>query len=326
MCFLFGENMRQLHHQSLPDMQTNSRSFVSGLRGVFGFPVTPFRSDLSLDLVAVERNVDAMASHPFCALVAAGGTGEMYSMTIDEIEQVIATTVRAVNGRMPVVAGTGFNALIGAEIARRAEKAGAQCILVLPPYYVAAPEEGLFAYYEAVGSATGLPLMIYSRDWATFTPEMVGRLADRVPTLAAWKDGQGDMRKYQRIMQQNGDRLAWFGGLGDDCVPGYFAIGVQAYTSSISNISPKLSLLLAEAGLKGAFSRLNDLMRQYVNPLYALRERCRGYEVAIMKQAMEILGIAAGPVRPPLTGCRARDVEDLRKLMEVYRELPFLAN
>lgn len=245
----------------------------------------------------------------------------MYSLSPDEIEQVIGTAVRTANGRMPVVAGTGFNAVIGAEIAQRAEKAGAQCILVLPPYYVAAPEEGLFAYYEAIGRATELPMMIYSRDWAVFTPDMVARLADRVPSLAAWKDGQGDMRKYQRIMQQNGDRLAWFGGLGDDCVPGYFAIGVQAYTSSISNISPKLSLLLAEAGMKRDFPRLNELMRRYVNPLYALRERCKGYEVAIMKQAMEILGMPAGPVRPPLTNCRAKDIEDLRELMETYREL-----
>jgi 5-dehydro-4-deoxyglucarate dehydratase len=302
-------------------MHNSTRKFAAGLRGVFGFPVTPFKQDLSLDLDALERNVDEMASHPFCALVAAGGTGEVYSLTPDEVEQVITTTVRAVNGRMPVVAGTGFNAALGADIARRAEKAGAQFILALPPYYISAPEAGLFAFYQAIGSATELPLMVYSRDWAVFTPEMVARLADRVPTLAAWKDGQGDTRRLQRIMEFNGDRLAWFGGLGDDCVPGYFAVGVQAYTSSISNIAPKLSLALAEAGLKRDFTRLNELMRRYVNPLYALRERSKGYEVAAMKEAMEILGIPAGPVRPPLVKCREKDVEDLRRLMDVYKEM-----
>jgi 5-dehydro-4-deoxyglucarate dehydratase len=233
---------------------------------------------------------------------------------------VVKTAVQAVNGRMPVVAGTGFNVSIGCEIARRAEKAGAEFLLVLPPYYIGAPEEGLFAYYEAIGKATGLPMMVYSRDWAVFTPEMVARLADRVPTLVAWKDGQGDTRKYQRIMDYNGDRLAWFGGLGDDCVPGYFAIGVQAYTSSISNISPVISLALAEAGMERDFARLNELMTKYVHPLYAIRERARGYEVAVMKEAMEILGMSAGPVRPPLMNCRPMDIEDTRKLMEVYRE------
>jgi 5-dehydro-4-deoxyglucarate dehydratase len=122
-------------------------------------------------------------------------------------------------------------------------------------------------------------------------------------------------------MEHNGDRLAWFGGLGDDCVPGYFAIGVQAFTSSISNISPKVSLALADAGLKREFERLNELMRKYVNPLYALRERARGYEVAVMKEAMEILGWPAGPVRPPLMNCRPKDIADLKTLMQAYRDM-----
>src|SRR5580700_5915527 len=145
-------------------MTMDAHASVSALRGVFGFPVTPFRRDLSLNLDALERNVTEMAGYPFCALVSAGGTGELYSMSIDEIEQVIATTVRAVNGRMPVVAGTGFNVPMGVEIARRAQKAGAAYLLVLPPYYVCAPHDGLFDYYEAIGRATDLPLMIYSRD------------------------------------------------------------------------------------------------------------------------------------------------------------------
>src|SRR5436190_17404456 len=180
-------------------MEVNPRTFVGQLHGVFGFPVTPFHRDLSLDLDALARNVDEMASYPFCAMVSAGGTGELYSLSVDEIEQVIATTVEAVSGRMPVVAGTGFNVALGADIARRAEKAGAQCLLVLPPYYTGAPEDGLFDYYKIIGQATALPLMVYSRDWAVFTPEMVAKLADCVPTLAGWKDGQGDVRKYQRI-------------------------------------------------------------------------------------------------------------------------------
>jgi 5-dehydro-4-deoxyglucarate dehydratase len=294
---------------------------LSQLKGVFGFPVTPFRKDLSLDLDALARNVDEMSAFPFCALVATGGTGEVYSLSPDETEQVVAATVRAVKGRMPVMAGTGYNATLGVDIARRAAKAGADCILALPPYYVAAPEEGLFAYYEAIGRATDLPLTVYSRDWALFTPEMVQRLAVQVPTLKGWKDGQGDVRKYQRIMERNGDRLAWFGGLGDDCVPAYFAIGVQAYTSSISNIAPKLSLALADAGMKHDFIRLNTLMQRYVNPLYALRERARGYEVAVMKEAMEIFGMPAGPVRPPLMNCRPKDIDDLKQLMQTYREM-----
>ena len=289
------------------------------LKGVFGFPVTPFKKDLSLDLKALERNVAEMVKYPFCAIVAAGGTGEVYSLTVDEIEQVVRVTVQATAGKMPVVAGTGYNAAIGADIARKVEKAGADLLLALPPYYINAPESGLFDYYQAIGRASGLPLFVYSRDWAVFTPQMVAQLADRVPTLAGWKDGQGLARKYQRIMEEVGDRLAWFGGLGDDCVPEYFAIGVQAYTSSISNIAPTVSLALAEAGMARDFKRLNALMTKYVHPLYALRERMKGYEVAVTKEAMEMLGMPAGPVRPPLSACRPQDVEALRKIVAVYR-------
>ncbi len=298
------------------------RDFAKSLTGVFGFPVTPFRQDLSLDLDGLGRNVSEMAAHPFCAMVAAGGTGELYSLSPDEAERVVRMSVDAVAGRMPIVAGTGFNTPIGVDMAKRAEKAGAECLLVLPPYYSGAPEEGLFAYYEAIGNATGLPIMIYSREWAVFTPDQVARLADRIPSLVAWKDGQGNGMKYQRIMQKVGDRLAWLGGLGDDCVPTYFSIGVQAYTSSISNISPAVSLALADAGLKRDFVRLTELMERYVQPLYGLRERVKGYEVSVMKSAMEMLGMPAGPVRPPLENTRPKDVEDLRKIMEVYKNFP----
>lgn len=299
----------------------NHKQFASSLRGVFGFPVTPFHKDLSLNLEGLARNVDEMAAFPFCAMVAAGGTGELYSLSIDEIEAVVRITVEAVNSRMPVVAGTGFNTPMGVEIARRLEKAGASSILVLPPYYSHSPFEGVLDFYQTVGQATALPLMIYSRDWAAFTPQQVARIAERVPSLVCWKDGQGDVRKYQRIMQYVGDRLAWIGGLGDDCIPGYFSIGVQAYTSSISNIAPKLSLDLAKAGVARDFACIDKLMKRYVQPLYAIRERQRGYEVAVMKDAMEMLGMPAGPVRPPLMNVREQDIADIRALMEVYKEV-----
>lgn len=289
-------------------------------RGVLGFPVTPFRADLSIDFDALGRNVDEMASHPFCALVAAGGMGEVYSLSPDEIVEVARVTVEAARGRMPVMAGTGFNAPMACDIARRSESAGAACLLVLPPYYINAPEAGLAEYYSAIANACGLPLILYSRDWCAPGPQFVARLAESMPSFVAWKDGQGDMRKLQRLMHYLGNRLAWLGGVGDDAVAAYFALGVKAYTSSISNIVPELALELGRAGLAADFARLDELTRDYVGPLYALRERSRGYEVALTKGAMEILGKTAGPVRSPLPALRERDVEDLRVLMTLYRD------
>src|SRR5262249_44049129 len=134
-------------------MPMTSQDVRNRFKGVFGFPITPFRKDLSLDLDALGRNVADMTRHPFCALVAAGGTGELYSLTVEEIAEVARVTVQAAGGRMPVVAGTGYNSAIGAEIARRVEKAGADCLLALPPYYINAPEDGLFDYYKTIGNA-----------------------------------------------------------------------------------------------------------------------------------------------------------------------------
>ncbi len=297
-----------------------SADLKRNLRGVIGFPVTPFKSDLSLDLDGLSKNVDAMASHAFCGLVAAGGTGEMYSMTVAENIEVVRVSVEATRRRMPVFGGVGFNLPMASEMARGMEKAGADSLLVMPPYYTNAPFEGLIAYYRGVGASCGLPLALYSRDWAAFTPEQVARLADAVPSLTVWKDGQGDARKYQRIMTTVGDRLAWVGGIGDDCVPAYFAVGVQAYTSSISSIAPKLSLALADAGMARDFARLDDLMRRFVHPLYGLRDKTRGYEVAVMKKAMEILGMPAGPVRPPLVNVKPDETEQIRVVMKLYQE------
>src|SRR5262245_39100032 len=114
------------------------------LKGVVGFPITPFQADLSLDLAGLESNVLEMIRYPFCSLVAAGGTGEMYSLTPSENVEVVRRTVAVTNGKMPVIGGVGFNAKIASDMAREMAKAGADALLVMPPYYVNAPQEGLF--------------------------------------------------------------------------------------------------------------------------------------------------------------------------------------
>jgi 5-dehydro-4-deoxyglucarate dehydratase len=300
-------------------MPYSTQELRNQLRGVFGFPVTPFKQDLSLDLAALEKNVDEMTKHPYCAIVAAGGTGEIYSMTAAESIAVVEVAVKATQGRMPVVAGVGYNTVIGAEMARGMEKAGADALLVMPPYYINAPEAGWIDYYKAIADSTGLPLALYSRDWAAFTPDQVARLAEAVPSLQIWKDGQGNVRMYQRIMAKLGDRLAWVGGLGDDCAGGYWSIGVQAFTSSISNVSAPIALAIAKAGQAQDFTKLNEILIEYVHPLYALRDKMRGYEVTVMKELMELLGMPAGPARPPLCKVREEHLPELNRIAEVYR-------
>src|SRR5690242_10147492 len=109
--------------------------------GVIAFPVTPFRPDLSLDLEGLRRNLAHLAKFPFCAVVAAGGTGEVYSLTPDEHRQVVATAVDVFGGKVPVIAGVGFNRALAVEMARTAHALGADGILALPPYFPGAPDD-----------------------------------------------------------------------------------------------------------------------------------------------------------------------------------------
>jgi 5-dehydro-4-deoxyglucarate dehydratase len=287
--------------------------------GVIAFPVTPFAKDLSLDLDGLRRNLRKLIAHPFGGIVAAGGTGEMYSLTPAEHLEVVKATVEEVGGRIPVIAGVGFNAALAREMAQAFARAGADAILALPPYYTNADEEGLAEYYAAIGAATPLALIVYSRDWVNPGPAWVERLAARVPTLAAWKEGQGDIRRYQQIINRVGDRLHWIGGVGDDCVPGYYAIGIRTYTSSIATVAPRLSIQLHETAAAGDAAALTRLMDEYVVPLYAFRARRKGYEVSVMKEMMNLAGLAAGPVRPPLPTLPPEDVATVRGLFERWR-------
>ena len=293
--------------------------FRKKLRGVIAFPVTPFKPDLSLDVPGYRRNLQALVKHPMCAVVAAGGTGELYSLTPAEHQEIVRATVEEVKGACPVIAGVGFNRAIAIELAKASAKAGADAILALPPYYPNADEDALLEYYRSIGTSTDLGFLVYSRDWVNPSPAWVEKLAKAVPNMVAWKDGQGDIRRYAQIMQRLGDRLHWIGGVGDDNLPAYYSIGIRTYTSSIATIAPRLSIELHEVASRGDSAALGKLMDAYVTPLYAFRSRRKGYEVSVMKEMMNLLGMAAGPVRPPLADVRREEIAELKAMLETWK-------
>jgi 5-dehydro-4-deoxyglucarate dehydratase len=297
----------------------NPAQLRSQLRGVIAFPVTPFTNDLSLNLEGLRKNLTALAAHPLCAIIAAGGTGELYSLTAAEQQQVLKTTVEQVARKIPVLAAVGFNPHIAAEAAKASAAAGASGLLMFPPYYPQPDDEGTVEYYKFIASATPLPVIIYSRDWFNPSPALVEKLAAAIPNLIAWKDGQGDIRRYQLIRQRLGDRLHWIGGAGDDLVPGYYSIGIRTYTSSIANIAPRLSLELHERASGNDTTKLTQLMNSGVLPLYAFRARRRGYEVSAMKSIMDKIGLAGGPVRPPLLDVKPEELPELQRITDSYK-------
>jgi len=273
---------------------------------------------LSLDLDGLRRNLRSLLKHPICAVVAPAGTGELYSLSPAEHLAVVKATVEEAKGRVPVLAGTGFNPPIAAELARKAAAAGASGILAFPPYYPGPDDDGVVSYYRGIAEATPLGLLIYTRDWFNPAPGLVERLA-QLPTLIAWKDGQADLRRLQMIRQRVGERLQWIGGAGDDMVPGYYSIGIRTFTSSIANVAPRLSLRLHELAAEGKSDELTRLMNELVIPLYVLRARRKGYEVSAMKAMMDMIGLAGGPVRPPLVDLQPHEMESLRGMVERWK-------
>lgn len=284
----------------------------SRLVGAIAFPITPFRDDLSVDIDGLRRNTRLLAEHPLAAIVAAGGTGELYSLTPEEHLEVVRAIVAEVNGRIPVIAGAGFNVALGPALARQAADAGASGILAFPPYYPQADDGAIVEYYRAIAAATPLGMLIYSRDWFHPSAAVVERLAG-IPNLIAWKDGQGDIRRLQILQAHIGDRLLWIGGAGDDMIAAYYSTGIRTFTSSVANVAPAVAVQLHESAARGDAATLRRLMADVV-PMYELRARRRGYEVTVMKELMMRLGLAGGPVRPPLSPLRQEDLADLEAL------------
>ncbi len=291
------------------------------LGGVIAFPVTPFDAKLRLNLPGLRKNLRRLVKHDVCAIVVGAGTGELHSLSTEEHLAVVKTTLEEVAGRRPVLAGVGFSPQTAKDMAQTCTAAGVDGILIFPPYYPGdANDEGMFAYYRDTAAATKRGVIIYSRDHANFSPAAVERLAT-IPNLIAFKDGQGDVRRFQQIMNRLGDRLHWIGGAGDDCVPAYYSAGVRTYTSSIANVAPRLSLRLhelASARTAAADAELAVLMRTLVVPLYAFRARRKGYEVSVMKTQMDLSGQVGGRVRPPLNDIKPEEVAELEVAMKAW--------
>lgn len=290
------------------------------LRGALAFPITPFAADGSVDLDAVRANAGWLAGSGVGAIVTPSGTGELFALTPEECAAITAATIAAA-GAKPVIAGVGFGPRVAADLAARAEAAGAAGIMVMPPYYAQPDPGGLLAYYRAIAEATALGIIPYARDAAAFTPAGLERFAREVPTLVALKDGRGDVRVFQQLREHVGerlgpDRLLWLAGVGDDLVGPYFAVGADGFTSSLACFWPEASVELFRLASGGDVAGLAAFHRRVVRPIYELRQRRRGYEVAVMKAAMDLLGHPAGSVRAPLVDITAEEREELRRVLD----------
>jgi 5-dehydro-4-deoxyglucarate dehydratase len=293
------------------------------LRGALAFPITPYDANGDVDLDAVRANADFLATSRVASIVAPSGTGEFFSLSSDEVNAVLQATVEAAAGRKPVIAAAGMGPRVAAEQAAFAESAGASAIMVVPPYYGKPDPGALIDYYAAIADATSLAIIPYARDAAEFTPAMVQELAERIPSAIAFKDGRGNVRLFQQIREHvigalGEDRMVWLGGTGDDLLGPYVAAGAEGYTSSVACFWPEKSAELYDLASSGDFASLREQHDAFVGPLYELRQRKRGYEVGMMKAAMELLGHRAGPARPPLANPTEAERDELKALLDRF--------
>lgn len=285
--------------------------------GLLSFPVTHFRDDLSFDEEGYRANIVRLAGYDVGGLFAAGGTGEFFSLTPAEVERVVAAAVGSAPEGTPILAPVGYGTATAVEFAAAAERAGADGILLFPPYLTEASQEGLARHVEAVCRATSLGVIVYSRANAIYSADTVARLAESCPNLIGYKDGVGDIDTMTRIHARLGERLTYIGGLptAETYALPYLQLGVTTYSSAIFNFLPDFALTFYAAVRERRQADVTRMLSDFVLPYTEIRNRRAGYAVSIVKAGMTATGHSAGPVRPPLTELTPEEFDELAALI-----------
>ncbi len=288
--------------------------------GLLSFPVTHFRDDGSLNPDSYQSQVEWLAGFDAAALFAAGGTGEFFSLTPEELGDVVKAAKQAA-GSVPIISGCGYGTVIAKDIAARAEKAGADGLLLLPHYLIRAPQEGLYNHIKSVCSSTSLGVIVYNRDNSVLGVEILKRLADECPNLIGFKDGTGNIGLVREVTATLGDRLCYVGGMPTHelFAEAYYGAGVTTYSSAVFNFIPGLALRFFNSLRGGDGETVRAILKDFFFPFAALRDRQPGYAVSAIKAGVRIAGYRPGPVRPPLTDLTPEETEILRQLIEKVR-------
>ena len=288
---------------------------LAAIEGCLTALVTPLR-DGKVDFDRLGKLVDWQIEQGVDGLVAVGTTGESATLGVEEHVAVIAATVKAAHGRVPVIAGAGGNATSEAlELTRAAEAAGANALLHVTPYYNRPSQEGLFRHFEAVAKATKLPVILYNvptRTACDLLTETVVRLAE-LDNIVGIKDATGNLVRGSELIARVGDRIAVLSGDDGTAFPLY-AVGARGVISVVSNVAPRAMSDMWDAVKAGDWARgrqrhfelrvLNQLLFAEPSP-------------APTKAALALLGRCSTDVRLPLVSASSGLVEQLRAEMRV---------
>ncbi|CAN5671155.1 5-dehydro-4-deoxyglucarate dehydratase [soil metagenome] len=286
--------------------------------GLLSFPVTHNTADFTFDEAAYRTHLQYLNSFDVAGLFAAGGTGEFFSLTHDEVSTVLRATVEEVKDGTPVMGSAGYGTSQAVAMARQAEADGADGILLLPPYLTELTPKGLYAHVAKVCSSTSLGVIVYHRANARFDTATVVRLTEEFPNFIGFKDGVCDIDLLASLYANLGDRLLYIGGLptAETYALPYLELGVTTYSSAIFNFAPQWATEFYASVRNRDRADVLDRLREFVVPYIAIRDREAGYGVSIVKAGLTAAGRPAGPVRPPLTDLSVTELAELTDLVK----------
>ncbi|MCK0208633.1 4-hydroxy-tetrahydrodipicolinate synthase [Starkeya koreensis] len=282
-------------------------------RGSFTALVTPFR-DGALDEKAFRDLVDWQIEEGIHGLVPVGTTGESPTVSHDEHKAVVEWTVQQARGRVPVIAGAGSNNTIEAiDLARHAESAGADAVLVVTPYYNKPGQEGLYQHYKAINDAVGIPIYIYNipgRSVIDMSVETMARLFE-LPNIVGVKDATANLARVSQQRQVVGPEFNQLSG-EDATALAFMAHGGDGCISVASNVAPKLCAQLIDACIAGDYAKALEVQDRLFPLFQALFVETNPSPT---KYALSLLGKIADEARLPMVPVSEKTKEIVRDAM-----------
>lgn len=294
--------------------------------GSYFFPVTPFGPEGQLILPCLIEHVRNHLRFPVSAVFAACGTGEFHSLSADEVGYVVAAVQKVVSDKIMLFGPAGGPLGHALECARQTRDAGADGLLIMAPAFTPETADSHTRYLEAVLTETELPALVYSRLPAPLATDTVRSLLKH-PQFLGYKDGMGNLKTLQEATalgeERTGRPFIVINGLplAEISAHKYNAIGVSRYTSSAFTMDPEIATAYAQALQTADTDLTKTLMTSFYKPLEALRRRCPGQGISLVKAAVRLNGCDVGSVRPPLQDLSAADVADLLHILRVGREV-----
>lgn len=278
--------------------------------------VTPFKNG-QVDWPSLEALVEFHLQNGTKGIVPCGTTGESATLSHAEHDEVIRTVIKAVNKRVPVIAGTGSNSTDEAvRLTKEAERSGADGALMISPYYNRPTQEGIYQHYRKVASAVGIPLIVYNipgRTGSKIEPETLARLAE-IKNVAGVKEATGSVDQAIDVIRLCGDRLAVYSG-EDSLIYSLMSLGGKGVISTVANVAPKQTAQLADACLAGRWDEGRALQFQLIPLIRSLFIETNPIPV---KTALAQMGKCTAELRLPMTPMAEGNVAKLKSAMSDF--------